>query len=203
MKRTLLLVALLACWAFKAPAQQQSNIPDVLLKDSIIIMDDPVVRPEAEVKKDVAGIDKRLKELPLETLAGNGEAFRFIWLRTFHHPIVISIKNTSGIYKLHWAIWSGAGGYGWGKLAKQGSKDLSSAQWKLFKSGVDSAYFWELPAYRNDVGNDGSDWILEGQQAGKYHVVQKWTPQNPNRFYQCCYYLIELAGIKIDAREMY
>ncbi|GAM96927.1 hypothetical protein U91I_00548 [alpha proteobacterium U9-1i] len=28
----------------------------------------------------------------------------------------------------------------------------------------------------NDAGNDGSEWIVEARQAGRYHIVSRWSP---------------------------
>jgi hypothetical protein len=34
--------------------------------------------------------------------------------------------------------------------------------------------FWKEPTEVDSRGCDGSEWVLEGAAAGKYHVVDRW-----------------------------
>jgi len=59
-------------------------------------------------------------------------------------------------------------------------------------------------------GNEGcsSQWILEDQASGKYHVVDRWSPtSDDNRhlenYVACCRYLLTLAKLEIPKSEDY
>ena len=65
-----------------------------------------------------------------------------------------------------------------GVLIENTSRTLSKGQTVAFLSQVDKLRFWSA---RNPVkdrgGTDGSQWILEGVKAGRYHVVDRWMPK--------------------------
>src|SRR6266496_2966955 len=109
------------------------------------------------------------------------EQYRFLWLRTFHKPIAVRVrKDTAGI-TLRIIRLSGAGGYDPGRIEHEESLALTTDQWEGFLKLLDKAAFWEIPSAEKDLGGlDGSQWILEGQSGGKYHVVDRWTPSTDN-----------------------
>jgi len=67
---------------------------------------------------------------------------------------------------------------------------------------VDKANFWTMELGRSSIGNDGSEWILEGLNKSNYRVVTVWSPTKGN-FYEACKYLIDLSDIKLTGREKY
>lgn len=129
--------------------------------------------------------------------------FRFTWLRTFHKPVAIRLEKTDNSYTLYWKQTSGAGGYDPGDLTINSSKQLTKEQWDKFISLLQSTDFWNMPTKSNDdMGTDGSQWIIEGMENGKYHVVDRWTPRK-NNFQKCGQYLIELTDLKVSGRDLY
>jgi hypothetical protein len=44
-----------------------------------------------------------------------------------------------------------------------------------FFSHLDQARFWHMPTELPSPGFDGAEWILEGVQNGRYHVVARWV----------------------------
>jgi hypothetical protein len=103
-------------------------------------------------------------------------------------------------------IADGAGGYEAGKLIKDTSFYISKKEWSGFDSRMTSLNFWNTSTTNNsEQGKDGSEWILEGKMAGKYHFVNRWTPNTSNdkAFRECCDYLIMLAGLTVPDKEMY
>lgn len=135
------------------------------------------------------------------------EIFRFTWLRTFHKPIAIRVTAKNGEHILTLKVASGAGGYEVGNLVRDTSFYISNNEWNEFSSRMGAINFWSLSSQDNSRGKDGSEWILEGRGNEKYHFVTRWTPNTnatPNKDYRsCCYYLIQLSGLKIPDKELY
>jgi hypothetical protein len=138
------------------------------------------------------------------------EQYRFLWLRTFHKPLAVRIQKDSGGITLRVVSLSGAGGYEPGKIEHDETLTLSTNQWAAFVKLVEKASFWQTPTKEKyEQGFDGSQWILEGQAAGKYHVVDRWTPAaEPEKrrlddFVTCCRYLLKLSRQEIPKKDDY
>jgi hypothetical protein len=108
----------------------------------------------------------------------SAESYRFLWLRTFHHPIAIRLDpNPDGTSTVTVKVASGAAGFRPGVLSEQRSQLVSKEQTQAFLKRVTELHFWDAPNPLNDQrGTDGSQWIIEGVKAGRYHVVDRWTP---------------------------
>jgi hypothetical protein len=125
---------------------------------------------------------RALKEEPLppKTRDKKSEIYRFTCLRTFHNPFSVRIdvvKGGKGI--LTRKLTSGKGGYEPGSLKEKQSMDLSSAAIETLQDLIDKISFWKLPTTRTDVaGLDGSQWIVEAVKNGRYHVVDRWSPDS-------------------------
>lgn len=71
-----------------------------------------------------------------------------------------------------------------------------------FFTAMDQAHFWSMPTESPSHGLDGAEWILEGVQDGKYHMVHRWCPgeydHSPDdaAFARAARMLFELAGHK-------
>jgi hypothetical protein len=105
-------------------------------------------------------------------------SYRFLWLRTFHHPIAIRLEvKPDGTGILTTKVASGAGGYNPGSLTQSTSKELTKKETDSFLAKVEKTEFWTAPNPVNDQqGTDGSQWIVEGVKNGKYHVIDRWYP---------------------------
>lgn len=130
------------------------------------------------------------------------EVYRFTWLRTFHKPMTFRIEKRNDRYILYWKVLDGAGGYEPGNLEIERLKIITEKEWSEFTKLVDKAHFWNMELGRGSIGNDGSEWILEGVNQNKYRVATVWTPRKGN-FYEACDYLISLSNMKISEREKY
>jgi hypothetical protein len=108
------------------------------------------------------------------------EAYRFLWLRTFHHPVAIRVViNADGTSMTTVKMTSGAGGYDPGKLIKNDSLPLDKAQTESFLKAIAEQNFWRLPSRDESVmGVDGAQWVVEGTKSGNYHFVDRWSPEN-------------------------
>jgi hypothetical protein len=129
------------------------------------------------------------------------KVFRFTWLRSFHNPVVIGLENMNDSISLYWKVCDGAGGYGPGKIIENQSIALTIKEWKDFVDGINSIDFWNLPTTKSGIlGTDGAQWILEGKEPGKYHVVDRWSG---GEIEKVCLKLLELTDLKIKQDDKY
>ncbi len=150
---------------------------------------------------------KALQEPSLLQFAKNQslESYRFVWLRTFHHPVVVRLDLASdGTGQLTTKVSSGAGGYDPGHIVENKSRPVTREEAEKFLARVKQEQFWELPSRETPatVGCDGSQWIIEGVTGGKYHVIDRWTPRKgPVRDLGLVF--LKLAQMKIPRDELY
>jgi hypothetical protein len=121
------------------------------------------------------------------------EIYRFTWLRTFHHPVMVRLEHNGYGALLTARETNGAGGYEPGKVFRTGEFHIESQEWCRFIELLNASKFWSLPSQSDDLGNDGSEWILEGIRGHRYHSVERWTPQD-GAYYDACSYLLQLSG---------
>jgi hypothetical protein len=130
--------------------------------------------------------------------------YRFTWLRTFHHPVAIRVQKSKDKILLTWKMSDGAGGYSPGKLIIDETTELSSAEWNEFQKLLDKIEYWTMPTNEQSdiMGTDGSQWIIEGVQNGKYNVVDRWTPRNSS-YQELGMFLINLTDLDIPKKDIY
>jgi hypothetical protein len=143
-----------------------------------------------------------MKEPVLFKSRSKNEIYRFTWLRSFDHPIVISIEKSSSNYSLYWK--EGNHDQVTPKLIVNKQQLINKAIWDNFIKKLKSINFWKQDTELTDLGGtDGSQWVLEGKLPNQYHVVDRWTPGKSTPFYQCCDYLISLTNIQIAPKRKY
>jgi hypothetical protein len=113
-----------------------------------------------------------------------GNAFRFIWYRTFENPIIIRIENFQNQYNLSWKLTDGAGGYDLGELYITGTKNIDENIWKEFNQLINKSGFWRDETLISELLiEDADQWILEGKYNDKYHMILRNSFLNsPVRF---------------------
>jgi hypothetical protein len=116
--------------------------------------------------------------------AGTIAVYRFTWLRTFHHPVVVRVdRRADGARLLTAKELSGQGGYAMGTVDRQLSRPLSQAEADKLDSLLASTHVVDLSATECNLGGaDGAQWIIEAQAQGRYRYVNRWSPkQGPVR----------------------
>jgi hypothetical protein len=64
----------------------------------------------------------------------------------------------------------------WSGIEFEKSIELDVATTSALRRGLDGIGFWSLPATQPDqMGLDGAQWLLEGEEDGRYHVVDRWS----------------------------
>ena len=78
----------------------------------------------------------------------SAESYRFVWLRTFHHPVIVRVDiQADGGAELTTKVSNGAGGYEPGKLVENTSRPLTRRQTEKFLATIQKSQFWELPTH--------------------------------------------------------
>lgn len=106
-------------------------------------------------------------------------ALRFTWLRSFHAPVVIRVDRLAdGEMRLTAKRLSGDGGYNPGSIQAVVERNLSPAEVARLERVLSAGRVLELPPRDCRGGGDGARWILEANDHGAYHYVNRWTPDD-------------------------
>ena len=134
--------------------------------------------------------------------------YRFLWLRSFHHPVSVRLdvqSDSTGLVTTK--VTSGQGGYSPGKIIENQIRKLTREQTRWFLDLVDEVKFWDLPTNppkESDViGVDGAQWIVEGVRDAQYHIVDRWSPDKGEVHTLGITMLIDLAKLKLLYQEVY
>ena len=130
------------------------------------------------------------------------ESYRFLWLRTFHHPVAVRIWKCGSARFISVKELDGAGGYEPGKLKLERQRELTQDEWREFLRHLEDSCYWQLSTQDDNLGNDGAQWIFEGVRRGRYHMVDRWTPRSGS-YRELCLYVLKLSGLKVDTSELY
>jgi hypothetical protein len=127
------------------------------------------------------------------------EIYRFLWLRSFHNPIVITITKTESNISLQWKRTDGEGDFEPKNLVENRIIFLSIMQWSEFKEKLNNIVFWNNPTkFDENIVRvlDGSYMIMEGIKNNQYHISEI-------DIYKISNYLIELTELDIPEKEKY
>lgn len=134
------------------------------------------------------------------------EVYRFVWLRTFDHPVAVRIVvNPDGRGTATTKASSGTAGFHPGHPIEDKTTGLSAAQVRAFLVRLKTANYWALAAEDSAAprGCDGAEWILEGARNGKYHVVDRWSPDKGSYRSLCLYVLRKLSSLRVPRSKIY
>jgi hypothetical protein len=114
-----------------------------------------------------------------EPIPEQTEWYRFMWVPTFQHPVFFRVDlDADGAATLLTVVWSGQGGYEWGKPVKTSRKLTWEEEGDLFGALSDIG-FWTLPSEverpPNVIVLDGTEWLIEGLKDGNCHVVTRYS----------------------------
>jgi hypothetical protein len=135
--------------------------------------------------------------------------YRFLWLRTFDHPIALRlIVDPEGTGLIYVKVADGAGGYEPGKLITNESVPVTKQNVDKFLLRLNKMQFWNLATRESTKGTDGritistdgAQWILEAVRDGQYHIVDRHSPEKGS-YREAALFLIDLAHLKI--KEVY
>jgi len=130
---------------------------------------------------------------------GDIESYRFLWLRSFHHPVVVRLWRSGGKKFLVVKQLDGVGGERTpGTLLINKTRPISEDEWERLLYLLEQSCFWKLPTKNSSPeGEDGAQWLVEGSKEGHYHVVDRWSPKDGS-YREIGIYLLKLAGFETD-----
>ena len=141
---------------------------------------------------------------------GGGETYRFLWLRSFNHPIAVRMSSVGSQCVLVAKELDGAGGYAPGRLGKRIIRTLSAEACAPLKELIEAVGFWRspppAPSDPDLLNFDGAQWVLEGRRGAAYHVWDVWSPDEPGphaSFRRLCLEMIRLSGLTLNPTEVY
>ncbi|NLT68161.1 MAG: carboxypeptidase regulatory-like domain-containing protein [Acidobacteria bacterium] len=206
-------------------------------KATLEVMLSPGVEDRFKVKfmeprqKDIDSFDPELESFNEPSfcskilLERKTESYRFLWMRTFHHPVLIQlIKIGPGKVSLIYKELNGMGGYAHGRLIEQKTVDVykelgggeqpkdmvQSAVNFLFQDAIPK--IWEQPYEFGQtmgidgsilIGLDGATWTVEAIKDGRCHLATRWSPESNDPVRQFAETLINLSGKRFYHDEFY
>jgi hypothetical protein len=145
-----------------------------------------------------------LGKLPCEN---GGQTYRFVWLRTFHHPTVIRVEiSADGTGLIRTKVSSGQGGYEPGHLIRDDVRKLTKRESQWFLDRLQETDFWNVPSdeREDEIVLDGATWIFEGIKGDNYHVVERYAPNCTNKVRGLgLLMLLEMGRLKLLYQEVY
>jgi hypothetical protein len=136
------------------------------------------------------------------------EAYRFLWLRSSHHPVAVRlVVKPSGSGWIHTRMTSGKGGYQPGRIIRYGVSWLTKRKTQSFLTALQSADFWKLPTLageKMDAGAGyGSQWIVEGVKGGQYQIIDRFSPDTADPVRTIGSLALKLGRFRIRSGEVY
>jgi len=133
------------------------------------------------------------------------EVYRFLYLRSFDSPIAVRLVVTGDGGRLISKTTSGQGGFEPGHLILNRESPLSKEATEWFLAEVKHAHFWDVPIRDgNGDGLDGAQWIVEGVKQGRYHIIERWSPDPKDPAHVLGIALmINLARFRLLYQEVY
>ena len=145
-----------------------------------------------------------MNELPLSALENEDESYRFLWLRAFHRPVAVHVWRTGERHFMVVKRLSGRGGYDPGGFDLYWAHSLSENEWDAFMLHLEHSQYWLMPTLDELMSEDGAQWIMEGYREGRYHVVDRQSPE-AGPYHDACMYLLRQSGLLAEtpANEVY
>ena len=151
---------------------------------------------------------RSMAEPPLWNLSKDPQVrvYRFTWIRSFDPAIVVRLtvqKDGTGILVTK---ITRKPGYARGSLASSRARHVSKDIVAGFENHVQQLGFWEMPTYLENpdfIGVDGAQWLMEGVRDGRYHVVDRWSPESSKERAFGIAMMIGLAKLKLLYQEVY
>jgi len=137
---------------------------------------------------------KIMNEGSLCTRSSQEESYRFLWLRSFDNPIAIRVQRV-GLHRLVVVKELDLSPeHGLAGSLKTFSFPLSEEEWNLFMRKLELACFWQMPTPNELMMCDGAEWIMEGRREGRFHVVDRQSPDE-GAYRDACLYLLRVSQV--------
>lgn len=115
------------------------------------------------------------KQVSLSCGTGS-RSYRFTWLRSFGHPVVVHATVQGQTVKLAATELAGAGGYEPKATLREVDKSLTLADADSLRASIDA--IGEEPASLDRIVLDGAEWIVEMRDGDRYRVLVRTSPKD-------------------------
>lgn len=141
---------------------------------------------------------RQLEAMSEPVLAPNRgfKAYRFTWLRSFHHPVAVRVVEANGKCALHAVELDGDG-----KVFRGKNLELPVEKCVEVEQLMQTTHFRQLAPHEGTNGRDGAEWIVKGA-GNEYKVVTRWSPE-PGPIREIGEEFLNLSGWKYPADEVY
>jgi hypothetical protein len=122
--------------------------------------------------------------------------FRYLALPSFDKPFVVRVERDDqrGWDLIAALIDYGESGRDAARVVRRVHRKLGWFERSRLEARSKRLAFWDIPPYDEErEGLDGSTEVLEGADAGRYHIVHRWCPPR-GPFRSFCRYLSGLKG---------
>ncbi|ALN56216.1 hypothetical protein GLE_0858 [Lysobacter enzymogenes] len=110
---------------------------------------------------------------PSLSCGGSARGYRFTWLRSFHHPVIVRVSAQAGVEAVE---LDGAGGYEPGAVLRRSRAPLTAVQLQALRAAFDALDAAPATQDRNTL--DGAEWILERRDASDHRVWVRTSPRD-------------------------
>jgi hypothetical protein len=132
------------------------------------------------------------------------KALRFIWVRTFHSPVILSVTLDDERPTIRSYEFEGMGGYPRDaeKIIRHSVKVLSAPEIRTIRDAIHWSRVWMRPLEDGREGLDGSQWIFEVRDGENYNITKTWMPSRGG-LRDLGYLLIEYSGLTFVREDIY
>lgn len=142
---------------------------------------------------------RAMNEPSLLSFDPSSEVYRFLWLRSFNHPISVRVWHSGDEYFIA-AIEMSASASNGGKEFKRKSRRVTPEEWSTLTEKLEKICFWSFRADLIGSAEDGARWIVEGLSAERYHVIDLQSPTQGS-YRDACLYLLKISDLGIDEKS--
>jgi len=136
------------------------------------------------------------------------ESYRFLWMRTFHEPLMVRVDRTPEGDFVTAKTLDGAGGYVPGCVNREVRRRLSTEETEGLLAHYRAVFATPLPAYppgQTRLGADGARWVFEKAGESVRVIRDLWSPDEPqfSAYRELCLYMVRLPGFEIPEKDIY
>ncbi len=137
-------------------------------------------------------------EKPFACFEEDEEVYRLLYLPSFEYPTSIRIWRDGNQYQMAIKQLSAelASEAVPDKIVFDVTRPLTVEEWNNIQALLQKSNFWSMQSVDvRSPGLDGVTFLLEGKKGDKYHVVDRWTPEDDENFLELCGYLVEITKL--------
>ena len=142
--------------------------------------------------------------LPSLTARPDAETIRFLWLRSFHAPVVVRLERRGAKCWVVTTVLDPSNSYEPGQISRRDSLRIELRTLQEVLDRLSAPDFWA--SREQPPGLDGATWLFEWVRPGQYQVVSRWSPEEVGReaaARDIGLQLLRLGRVEVPADEIY